>query len=155
MSRLIQVDSTGSQRQRWRRTIAEALNQLMAKKALDDEAKDLTALIVFALRQISAGVEQSATVWDKRHYYIKADQLRAEWEWANRSAQRMTNLIRVDDWMRLPVVLADLAPRFKDVSVSKLTRSSELWKGAYQRLKAEPKPEAPPPPVLGTQSRST
>ncbi len=137
MSRLIQPDSTSNQRQRWRRTIAEALHHLMAKRALDDEAKDLAALIVFALREISTGVEQSASVWDKRHYYIKADRLRADWEWCGRSASRMTSLIRVDDWVRLPVVLADLAPRFADVHVSKLTRSSELWKGAYERLKAE------------------
>lgn len=142
MSRLIHVDSTGAQRQRWRRTIAEALNRLMAKQHLDDDAKDLAALIVFALREISAGVEQSASVWDKRHYYIKADQLRMEWEWAGRAAQRMTNLIRVDDWVRLPVVLADLAPRFADVNVSKLTRSDELWRGAYRRLRAEPNPAA-------------
>jgi hypothetical protein len=49
----------------------------------------------------------------------------------------MTSLIRVDDWVRLPVVLADLAPRFADVHVAKLTRSAELWTGAYERLKAE------------------
>jgi hypothetical protein len=137
MSRLIQTDSTSSQRQRWRRTIAEALNHLMAKRALDDEAKDLAALIVFALREISAGVEQSASVWDKRHYYIKADRLRADWEWSGRAADRMASLIRVDDWVRLPVVLADLAPRFADVHVAKLTRSDALWAGAYARLKAE------------------
>lgn len=137
MSRLIQTDSTSNQRQRWRRTIAEALNHLMAKRALDDEAKDLAALIVFALREISAGVEQSASVWDKRNYYIKADRLRADWEWSGRAADRMTSLIRVDDWVRLPVVLADLAPRFADVHVAKLTRSDALWAGAYARLKAE------------------
>jgi len=143
MSRLINVDSTGSQRQRCRRTVAEALRHLMAKRALDAEAKDLAALIVFALREINAGVEQSASVWDKRHYYIKADRLRADWEWTARSAERMANLIRVDDWVRLPVVLANLAPRFADVHVAKLTRSSELWRGAYARLVAEGPRQAP------------
>jgi hypothetical protein len=134
MSRLVQIDSTGAQRQRFRRTVAEALHRLMAKRELDDEARDLAALIVFALREIGAGVEQSATAWDKRNYYLKADQLRAEWTWTERSANRLTNLIRGGDWARLPLALADLAPRFADVNVKKLTRSPRLWEGAYQRL---------------------
>ena len=137
MGRLIQTDSTGAQRQRLRRTIAEALKRLATKPALDDEARDLSALIVLCLREIAEGVEQSASVWDKRHYYIKADRLRADWDWASRAADRMANLIRAGDWLRLPVVLADLAPRFADVGVTKLTRTPELWAGACARLVAD------------------
>ncbi len=137
MARLITTDSTGTQRQRWRRTIAEALKRLMAKKDLDQEAKDLAALIVFSLREISEGVEKSATAWDNRHYYIKADRLRADYEWVDKTAERLTRLIRVDDFVRIPVVLAELAPRFADVDVVKLTRPPELWEGAYERLKQE------------------
>lgn len=137
MARLITPDSTGTQRQRWRRTIAEALKRLMAKKDLDDETKDLAALIVFSLREISEGVEKSATAWDNRHYYIKADRLRADYEWVDKTAERLTRLIRVDDFVRIPVVLAELAPRFADVDVVKLTRPPELWEGAYERLKQE------------------
>lgn len=137
MGRLITIDSTGTARQRLRRTIAEALRHLMAKPQLDEEARDLAALIVFALREIGEGVERSATVWDKRHYYIKADRLRADWEWADKTAERMAGLIRVGDWVRLPVVLADLVPRFADVTVNKATRSKALWTGAYRRLVEE------------------
>jgi hypothetical protein len=112
----------------------------MAKRELDAEARDLAALIVFALREIQLGVEQSATVWDKKHYYIKADRLRAEWEWSSRAADRMAALIRAGDWVRLPVALADLVPRFADVGVTKLTRGPELWRGAYEKLLADGAP---------------
>ena len=71
---------------------------------------------------------------DKRGYYLKSDSLRNDWDWADRTADRMANLIRVGDWARLPVVLATLVPRFKDVDVVKLTRSAALWRGAYARL---------------------
>ena len=137
MGRLVTPDSTSTERQRWRRTIAEALHRLMAKRALDAEAKDLAALIVFALRAIHQGVEQSAAVWDKKHYYIKADHLRSDYEWVARYDQRLTSLIRVGDWPRVSVVLAELAPRFSDVSVAKLTRGPDLWNGAYRRLMDE------------------
>jgi hypothetical protein len=137
MGRLVSVDSTSSERQRWRRTIAEALHRLMAKRSLDAEAKDLAAIIVFGLREIEAGVERSATVWDKKHYYIKADRLREEYGWTGRYAERMASLILAGDWIRLPLVLAELAPRFQDVHVAKLTRSAAVWEGAYARLMAE------------------
>lgn len=134
MGRVINVDSTGAQRSRLRRTIAECLNRLMAKPELDAEAKDIASLIVLALREITDGVAQSADVWDKRGYYLKSDALRNDWDWADRTADRMANLIRVGDWARLPVVLATLVPRFSDVDVVKLTRSASLWRGAYARL---------------------
>jgi len=134
MGRLIQTDSTSSQRQRLRRTIAEALKRLMEKPELDAEARDLAALIVLLLREIEAGIERSASAWDKRHYYIKADRLRAEWEWTGRAADRLANLIRVGDWSRVPVALAQMAPRFSDVSVARYTRSPALWNGARERL---------------------
>jgi hypothetical protein len=134
MGRLVRIDSPSTERQRLRRTIAEALHLLVKKPELDAEAKDLAALIVLALREISQIIETSATAWDKRHYYIKADQLRAEWEWAERAADRMENVIRAGDWPRLPVALASLVPRFRDVKVAKVTRSNALWSGAYARL---------------------
>ncbi len=137
MGRLVQTDSTGTQRARLRRTVAEVLKRLMAKPELDEEARDLAALIVYVLREIAEGVEKSAGAWDKRHYYIKADRLRAEWDWTDRFSERMTNLLLAGDWSRVPVALAQLAPRFADVNVVKLTRSSALWEGAYDRLVAE------------------
>ena len=137
MGRIVSLNSTGAVRQRLRRTIAEALHQLMAKSALDEDARDLAALIVFALREIGAGVESSASAWDKRGYYVKADRLRSDWSWADRYAERMAALIRAGDWSRLPAVLAELAPRFADVQVHKVTRSAKVWRGAYGRLMAE------------------
>ena len=84
-----------------------------------------------------SAAKQSASAWDKRHYYIKADRLRADWEWTDKAAERLARLIGVDDWVRVPVVLAELAPRFADVDVVKLTRSPRLWEGAYAKLKQE------------------
>lgn len=149
MGRLINVDSTGAQRARLRRTIAECLNRLMAKPELDAEAKDIAALIVLALREITAGVEQSADVWDKRGYYLKSDALRRDWDWADRTADRMANLIRVGDWVRLPVVLATLVPKFADVDVVKLTRSEALWRGALARLLADEQKRRSGQPAMG------
>ena len=137
MSRLISIDSPSAERSRLRRTVAEALRHLMQKKTLDGEAKDLAALIVFCLRELAAGVDRSATAWEKRDYFTKADRFRMEWEWAGATADKMAALIRTDQWHQLPPILASLAPRFADVTINKVVRPPSLWHGCYQRLMGE------------------
>jgi len=138
VSRLVSVDGTpGTQRNRLRRTIAEALRLLVMKKTLDDEAKDLAATIVFSLRAIQEGVEQTATAWEKRNYFVKADRFRMEWDWVPRVEREMTEMILLGEWHKLLPVLGELTGRFHDVTVNKLTRSSRIWQGAYERLLEE------------------
>jgi hypothetical protein len=134
MSRVIHTDSPGAQRQRLRRTIAEALHRLMRKSEPDEEAKDLVALIVLSLRELSAGVDRSARAWEKRGYFIKADRFRRDWEWLDHTADQLEALLRADEWQRLSVALATLAPRFSDIRIVRLTRSASLWQGCYRRL---------------------
>ncbi len=135
MSRVISVDNTGTQRNRLRRTIAEALRRLLEKKTLDDEARDLAALIVFCLREISAGVDQSAQAWEKRDYFMKADRFRLDWEWVEHSVKELEGILLRERWNDLPIALATLLPRFSDIKLTKMTRSPELWAGCYERLR--------------------
>ncbi len=60
MGRVVNTDSAGAERSRLRRTIAEALRLLGQKQAIDDEARDPVALIVYSLRGIAQGVDASA-----------------------------------------------------------------------------------------------
>lgn len=134
MSRVINTDSPGTRRQRVRRTIAEVLRRLSEKNGFDEEARDLAALIVFSLRELSEGVDQSASAWEKRGYFVKADRFRREWEWTDHTADELETLIRGEEWTRLPVVLARLLPQFADIKIRRLTRSSAMWQNCYQRL---------------------
>ncbi len=136
MSRVVTADGVGTQRQRLRRTIAEALRHLMAKRQLDDEARDLAALIVFALREIDQGIEQTTAAWEKRDYYLKADRFRQEWLWVTAAAHEMESLLRQGAWERLPAALARLFPHFGDITINRMVRPKELWQGCYERLLA-------------------
>jgi hypothetical protein len=137
MGRVITVDGTGTERNRLRRTIAEALRLLGQKEAIDDEARDLAALIVYSLRQIAQGVDTSAKAWEKRDYYMKADRFRSEWEWVDRSVKELEDILRQGRWNHLSVALAKLIPRFSDIKLTKMTRSPDLWHGCYQRFLKE------------------
>lgn len=138
MSRLISTHgSPTTQRNRLRRTIAEALRTLMQKQTLDEETRDLAALIWFSLRALEANIDQSASAWEKRNYYIKADRFRAQWEWLTPMQRRLERILREELWELLPPLLADLSRYFDDISVNRRTRSKALWQGAYQRFLEE------------------
>ena len=137
MSRTFKIDSPGKVRNQVMRTAAEAIRRLSQKSALDGEAKDLVALLVYCLRQIAAGVEESARAWEKRDYWVKAERFRQRWTWAGRAAADLEDLIQKETWNLLPERLADLTPRFANVKVARLTRKPSLWAGAYERLMAE------------------
>ncbi|GAP63294.1 hypothetical protein ARMA_1717 [Ardenticatena maritima] len=138
MSRLISTHgSPTTQRNRLRRTIAEALRTLMQKQTLDEETRDLAALIWFSLRALEANIDQSASAWEKRNYYIKADRFRAQWEWLTPMQRRLERILREELWELLPPLLADLSRYFDDITVNRRTRSKALWQGAYQRFLEE------------------
>ncbi len=145
MSRIINPDSTGKQRNQDRRTIAEMLYHLMQKGnqgAIDDEARDMLATIAFCLRSIDEGIEQSAQAWEKRDYWMKAEDLRKRWYWAGRRADELAGVLLQNDWAKLPALIANLLPQFSDVKVTKLMRKDSTWKGNYSRLMREKSPSA-------------
>jgi len=132
VSRLINGTNPSTERNQLRRTVAEALRRLMTKKKIDDESKDLVALIVYALRGIAQGVDQSARAWEKRDYFVKADKFRMEWAWAEKYANRLEMILRGQLWGELPLALAELAPKFSDITITKFVRTEALWQGRYK-----------------------
>ncbi len=137
MSRVVNPDNPGKLRNQMMRTAAEILRHLSQKSSLDDETKDLTAQLVYCLRGVEDGIEASAIAWEKRDYWIKAEQLRQRWTWAGNSSARLENLIRNEQWDALPAMMVSLFGYFADIKITKLTRDSSAWEGAYQRLKSE------------------
>jgi hypothetical protein len=119
------------------RTSAEVIRRLSQKAELDEEACDLAALLVYCLKKIDAGIDDSALAWEKRDYWVKAEQFRARWAWAGRAADELGSVVIHGAWEQLPVVLASLLPHFTEIRIAKLTRSPSLWRGAYQRLLEE------------------
>jgi hypothetical protein len=143
MSRVINIDNPTKRRNQNRRTIAEMLRRLSQKPQIDSEVKDLAATIVFALREISAGVEQTVLAWEKRNYWMKAERFVRQWEWTAEVSANLEDVIRNDAWDLLPELLADLFPRFLDIQIKTMTRKPDVWHGAFDRLMSEPPSELP------------
>lgn len=137
MSRVVNTDGPGKARNQLMRTGAEVLRLLSQKPELDDEARDMAALLVYCLRQIDAGIDDSALAWEKRDYWVKSEQFRARWAWAGKAGAELKSVVTGSAWDQLPLTLAKLLPHFTDIKIVKLTRSAALWRGAYDRLMQE------------------
>lgn len=137
MGRIINTDSTGKTRSRLMRSCAELLRHLGQKQNIDAETKDMAACMVLCLREIETGIDDSAEVWEKRDYWMKAEQLRQRWDWVSTSASKLENLIRSEAWHQIPEFLMGIVPRFASIKVTRMTRSSDLWNGAYEQLLKE------------------
>jgi hypothetical protein len=134
---VINTDSTGKQRNQAMRTGAELLRHLSQKAQIDDEVKDMLAALIYALREIDEGIDSSAAAWEKRDYWMKADELRVRWEWTARMADQLTALVYDERWGDLPTMMVKLLPYFNEIKITKMTRKEDVWQGAYIRLLRE------------------
>lgn len=143
MSRIINLNSPGKIRNRNRRTIAEILRRMSKKPDFDEESKDMSATLVYLLREIYSGVMVSVEAWEKRGYWMKADRFMREWEWTLETAANLEDVIRNDAWELLPRLLGEMYPHTAGIELKRLTRPPSTWKGAYSKLMEEPPSESP------------
>jgi len=134
---VINTDSTGKQRNQTMRTVAEILRRLSQKQTVDEEVQNMTAMLVYCLREIEAGIDQSATAWEKRDYWVKSEELRQRWMWVGDMADQLRNMIYSEQWTLLPPIMLKLLPRVADIKITKMTRDVTLWDGVYDKLMQE------------------
>ena len=140
MSRIINVGDTPAKRRNvHRRSCAEVLRLLarhpsLASGVFDEEAKDMTAFLVFSLRGIEETIETSAQAWDDRNYWKKSEKLRADWRWCRQVADHIESLMLEDCWNEIPQALINLVSRFQSVTITKMMRDSDWWVGAFRAM---------------------
>jgi len=137
MSRYINTDGPGKRRNQLMRTCAELLRRLSQKGTVDADSKNMLSLLVFSLREIDAGIEESSKAWEKRDYWMKAEEFRQRWSWAGLYADTLSALIYDERWGELPDVMLKLLPYFAEIKVTKFTRDESLWAGAHAQLMDE------------------
>jgi hypothetical protein len=134
---IINTDNPGKRRNALMRSSAELLRHLMLQNAITADTKDMLAQLVYCLREIEEGIDESAKAWEKRDYWMKAEEFRNNWMWAGSTADELARLIYEEKWVFLPPLLVRLSPKFADINITKFTRDESLWRGAYLRLMSE------------------
>lgn len=134
MARVINTNSPGKRRSAHMRTIAEILRHLSQQREVDQQTKDMTAMLVHCLRGIDDTVEESVRAWEKRGYWKKADDFHQKWWWSTLMANAIEELLRTENWDDLPQAMVKLYPHFADIQINRLTRNPAEWAGAYHRI---------------------
>ncbi len=84
---------TVAEREKHLRIVAEILLVHLPRVLHDQElAKDLLSVVGVTLRAAWEDALKSADVWDRKHYHVRADQLRDEWAWALAAANTAEGL---------------------------------------------------------------
>ncbi len=135
MSRVINTDGVGKQRNQMSKAVLIAIRELAVKKQIDDEARDMAAFLSLALTQIHGTVDQSVRAWEKRDYWVKADQFRMQWAWAQSSAEKVKEAVLINDWGELAVLMPEIAAKLNTIKLPKSNTVGAPWRGALAELK--------------------
>ena len=134
MSRIINPDSVGKERNQLTKGIVLAIRELAKQNEPGPESRDMAAFIALALAIISDGIDVSVAAWEKRGYWVKADKFRMEWLWAGQYAQRMRSAVLADDWAGVALLMTQTAQKLAKINVPAGHRLGRPWVGAYKQL---------------------
>lgn len=137
MSRVISTDSVRTERTRLKKGIVLAIRELMQQREANDLSRDLVAYILRSLDRITETIDISVEAWEKRDYWLKADQFRREWSWAGTIAERIRPKVFALDYPALIPDLISLGQALSDTTVSEKHRLGEPWIGSWELLNAE------------------
>ena len=137
MSRVTNPDGVGKQRERLLKGVAFSLRQLATRSAVDAETRDLVAYMALALNQIHDNIDVTCLAWEKRDYWLKADQFRRDWAWAGKTADKLERVVLGDEWQNLAELVPSLAKNLEKVNLPKRNTLGTPWVGAFAQLKKD------------------
>ena len=130
---VVNPDGVGKQRDRLMKGVTLALRTVASRSQVDTETRDLAAFIALALNEIHATIDVTCLAWEKRDYWLKADQFRREWGWAGRTAEKIERVVLGDQWQDLPMLMVELSKHLEKVNLPKRNTLGTPWVGAYKK----------------------
>ncbi len=133
MPRVFRTESGSQGRLKLLKQVAIALRASMEDKRRPEEQKDLLAFMLAALEQIASSIDQSASAWEKRGYWLKADRFRRDWGWVSQSTDSLTVALREDDWSAAASACSLIARHIQKIKVPKRQKVQRPWEGAWHK----------------------
>lgn len=134
MSRIIQLNGSGKQRDLLVRSIVLTLRELASSNEVSASTRDQAAYISLALQSIYESIDPTVAAWEKRGYWLKADRFRMEWLWTGETANQIKQALFRDDWGAVASACARISTRFDSTTLPKRNRLGTPWVGAWERL---------------------
>lgn len=134
MGNLINPDGVGKRRDRLVKATVVAIRELAGHKRVNDETRDLVAFLALALKQVDETIDETCKAWEKRDYWIKADQFRQQWAWTTSTAAKLEQAVLENKWQLIPEVVPEIMKQLANVSPPKRASVEKPWQGAYPTL---------------------
>ena len=134
MTRVINVESVGKERNQLIKAIVAAIRELARQNETGVEALDLVSFIIFSLETIAKSIESSVSAWEKRDYWVKADRFRMEWDWTGKIADNLRTALDEEDWGSIARLSAIIGQKLAKTKVSDKNRIGTPWKGCWSRI---------------------
>jgi hypothetical protein len=137
LSRVINPDSVGKQRNRLVRLVALTVRELLRQQEPNDETRDMAIFIILSLDGIADSIDPSVEAWEKRGYWVKADRFRMEWVWTKKVADEMRKALLVEDWDSIAICAVQIAqqPQISKIKISPKHRMGTPWVDSWYRYK--------------------
>jgi hypothetical protein len=137
LSRVINPDSAGKQRNKLVRLVALTVRELLHQPEPNDETRDMAIFIILSLDSIADSIDPSVEAWEKRGYWVKADRFRMEWTWAKKMADEMRKALLVEDWGNIAIIAVQIAqqPQIASIKISPKHRMGTPWVDSWYRYK--------------------
>ena len=140
MARIIRSGSPARERLLIVATLRDTLTDLDAAGG-PDGVRDRLAYAGLALRELERSVERTIEAWERRGYWLKADQFRRDWGWAGKGGESILAPLLRGEVETARRAAGGLLPRLlvSAEAIGAASRSDgQPWKGAYDRLKNAP-----------------
>lgn len=131
MSRVINSNLPSQKRTKLLKLISNSVTILVEDKISEKDINDLIAFIILSLTEIEKTITQTTIPWEKREYWVKADQFRNEWKWVSEIKTRLMQFRTVRGWVKIPTEIHALDEKIRMVDPSKRMQGKDFWKGAY------------------------
>ena len=122
-------------RNRLMKSIVLAIRTLMQQGSPDKRSLDMAAYIVLALGKIDETINTAAVAWEKRDYWVKADQFRQEWAWIDPSQTRLKAAVLAQNWAEIGTEVVLVGQHLSKVQIAEKNRIGEPLGGAWEALR--------------------
>lgn len=113
MGRIIHTTHPTRQRAATLKRIAALIRDYSHTNGSHKDIRELSELLIAGLEEIQESVNRTASAWEKRDYWLKADGFRRQWRWVDEMIAGMTKAFRADDRPSLQTHILELKRRME------------------------------------------
>jgi hypothetical protein len=114
--------------------IAGMLREYTGAEKTGTAALDMAAFILGQLKSLLDSVDQTASAWEKRDYWVKADSFRRQWSWIDKPSRSLKDCLARKDVASLDGILQELT-RVLPPEKSPPKKPQPLpWAGSWKKM---------------------